>query len=185
MFDVGWPELLVIAVVMIVVVGPKDLPRMLRTFGKTTAKFRSMAGDFRRQFDQALREAELDDLKSAVDTVRDLNPKNLIRKELDPIAKAAQDVRSGLDTMMKPAPRTDDKAAATAHAEEPAKAGAAPIPGGEPAAAEEHVFQLGPSPLPAATAVHAQEPLKAGPIGTVGEAAAKPKRKPAKKGKTA
>ena len=47
MFDIGWTEMLVIAIVMIVVVGPKDLPRMLRTFGRTTAKMRSMAGDFR------------------------------------------------------------------------------------------------------------------------------------------
>jgi sec-independent protein translocase protein TatB len=49
MFDVGWSEMLVIAVVLIVVVGPKDLPRMLRQFGRTTSKLRAMAGDFRRQ----------------------------------------------------------------------------------------------------------------------------------------
>ena len=53
MFEVGWTEMLVIAIVLIVVVGPKDLPRMLRTFGKTTAKLRAMAGDFRKQFDEA------------------------------------------------------------------------------------------------------------------------------------
>ena len=46
MFEVGWSEMLVIAVVMIVVVGPKDLPNMLRTFGRTTAKLRTMAADF-------------------------------------------------------------------------------------------------------------------------------------------
>ena len=63
MFDIGWQEILVIAIVLIVVVGPKDLPRMLRTFGRTTAKMRSMAGDFRRQFDDALKEAELDEVK--------------------------------------------------------------------------------------------------------------------------
>ena len=59
MFDLGWPELLVVALVLIIVVGPKDLPAMLRTFGKTTRKLRSMAGDFRSQFDDALKEAEL------------------------------------------------------------------------------------------------------------------------------
>ena len=59
MFDIGWPEMLVVAVVLIVVVGPKDLPRMLRAFGRTTSKMRSMAGDFRKQFDEALKEAEL------------------------------------------------------------------------------------------------------------------------------
>ena len=67
MFEVGWTEMLVIAVVMIVVVGPKDLPQMLRTFGRTTAKLRAMAGDFQKQFNEALKEAELDDVKKSVD----------------------------------------------------------------------------------------------------------------------
>ena len=60
MFDIGWSEILVIAVVAIVVVGPKELPRMLRTFGKTMGTVRRTANDFKRQFDEALREAERD-----------------------------------------------------------------------------------------------------------------------------
>ena len=88
MFDIGWTEMLVIAVVMIVVVGPKDLPKMLRTFGKTTAKLRSMAGDFQKQFNEALKEAELDDVKKSVDSLRSLNP-------ADRNQEAAQSVREG------------------------------------------------------------------------------------------
>ncbi len=102
MFDIGWTEMLVIAVVMIVVVGPKDLPKMLRTFGKTTAKLRSMAGDFQKQFNEALKEAELDDVKKSVDSLRSLNPANEIRKQLNPFEKAAADVRAGLDKALKP-----------------------------------------------------------------------------------
>jgi sec-independent protein translocase protein TatB len=60
MFDIGWSEILVIAVVAIVVVGPKELPKMLRTFGKTMGTLRRTANDFKRQFDEALREAERD-----------------------------------------------------------------------------------------------------------------------------
>ena len=60
MFDIGWSEILVIAVVAIIVVGPKELPRMLRTFGKTMGTVRRTANDFKRQFDEALREAEHD-----------------------------------------------------------------------------------------------------------------------------
>lgn len=130
MFDIGWPEMLVIAIVMIVVVGPKDLPGMLRSFGRTTARLRSMAGDFRKQFDEALKEAELDDLKSLADDARKLNPKNEIRKALSPMEKAAQDVRTGLDAAMKP--QVSAPAAATPQPAAPAKAGAAAIPG-EPA----------------------------------------------------
>ncbi|MEZ5801652.1 MAG: Sec-independent protein translocase protein TatB [Nitratireductor sp.] len=63
MFDVGWTELVVIAMVAILVVGPKDLPSMLRAFGKTVSQLRRMAGDFQKQFDDALKEAELDDVK--------------------------------------------------------------------------------------------------------------------------
>jgi sec-independent protein translocase protein TatB len=58
MFDIGWSEVLVIAVVAVIVVGPKELPRMLRAFGKTMGQVRRTANDFKRQFDEALREAE-------------------------------------------------------------------------------------------------------------------------------
>ena len=60
MFDIGWSEVLVIAIVAVVVVGPKELPRMLRTFGRTMGTVRRTANDFKRQFDEALREAERD-----------------------------------------------------------------------------------------------------------------------------
>ncbi len=88
MFEIGWTEMLVIAVVMIVVVGPKDLPGMLRTFGKTTKKLRSMAGDFQKQFNEALKEAELDDVKKSVDSLR--RPQPCRRNQ-----ETAQSVRKG------------------------------------------------------------------------------------------
>jgi sec-independent protein translocase protein TatB len=109
MLDIGWGEMLVIAVIMIVVVGPKELPGMLRTFGRTTSKLRVMAGDFRKQFDEALKEAELDDLKKVADDVRALNPKNEIRKALSPMEKAAEDVRAGLDAAFTPAPKPQEE----------------------------------------------------------------------------
>ncbi|MGN6585573.1 MAG: Sec-independent protein translocase protein TatB [Rhizobiaceae bacterium] len=127
MFDIGWSEILVIAVVLIVVVGPKDLPRMLRSFGRTTAKLRAMAGDFRRQFDEALREAELGDVKDTLDSVRGLNPMNEIRKHLSPLEQAGQDVRAGLEDVMKPMPKPDPSAEPIA--DEPLKNGAAMLPG--------------------------------------------------------
>ncbi len=71
MFDIGWSELLVIAVVAIVVVGPKDLPKLLRSFGFYAGKLRRAAAEFRRQFDEAMREAELDEVKKAIESVRD------------------------------------------------------------------------------------------------------------------
>jgi sec-independent protein translocase protein TatB len=74
MFDIGWSELLVIAVVAIIVVGPKDLPRMMRSFGAYAGKLRRMAAEFQRQFDDAMREAEIEEVRKAMHSVReDLN----------------------------------------------------------------------------------------------------------------
>ncbi|WP_136616266.1 MULTISPECIES: Sec-independent protein translocase protein TatB [Mesorhizobium] len=131
MFEVGWTEMLVIAIVMIVVVGPKDLPNMLRTFGRTTAKLRAMASDFQKQFNEALKEAELDDVKKSVDELRGLSPMAEIRKQLNPFEQAAADVRSGVDAAMKPKPAADPAtpAASTPQAAEPLKNGATTMPG--------------------------------------------------------
>jgi sec-independent protein translocase protein TatB len=111
-----------------VVVGPKDLPRMLRTFGKTTAKLRAMAGDFQKQFNEALKEAELDDVKKSVDELRSLNPASQLRKQLNPFEKAAADVRSGLDQALKPS-KPPEPAATEAQPAEPLKNGATAMPG--------------------------------------------------------
>lgn len=97
MLDIGWTELLVIAVVLIVVVGPKDLPPMIRAFGKMTKRLRQTAGEFRAQFDEALREAELEDVKRSVDDVRSLNPANSIREALNPLRQMGQEIRSDLE----------------------------------------------------------------------------------------
>jgi sec-independent protein translocase protein TatB len=130
MFDVGWSEMLVIAIVLIVVVGPKDLPRMLRQFGRSTSKLRAMAGDFRRQFDEALKEAELDDVTETLSSVRKLNPMNEIRKHLAPIEEVGQQVRAGLDEAMKPQSKvTPAETAVEPVPAEPLKNGAAELPG--------------------------------------------------------
>jgi sec-independent protein translocase protein TatB len=132
MFEVGWTEMLVIAIVMIVIVGPKDLPNMLRTFGRMTTKLRGMANDFRKQFDEALKEAELDDVKKSVDSLRGLNPMTEVRKQLNPFEKAAADLRSGVEQTMKPKPAPPpeaESADAPAAPAEPLKNGATGMPG--------------------------------------------------------
>lgn len=74
MFDIGWSELLVIGIVALVVIGPKELPGVLRTVGQMVGKLRRMAGEFQGQFQEALREAELDGLKkSFTDFTEDAN----------------------------------------------------------------------------------------------------------------
>src|SRR5580658_5657859 len=66
MFDVGWSELVLIGVVALIVIGPKELPAVLRAVGQWTTKIRRMAGEFQSQFQEAMREAEMSDLKKQV-----------------------------------------------------------------------------------------------------------------------
>ena len=93
MFDIGWSELLVIAVVAIIVVGPKDLPGMLRAFGKTMSQVRRTANDFKRQFNEALREAEdesgLKDTSEQLKGIGSINPVADVKKELNELTKEA------------------------------------------------------------------------------------------------
>ncbi len=124
MFDIGWPELMVVAIVLIVVVGPKDLPRMLRTFGKTSSKLRGMAGDFRRQFDDALKEAELDEVKSVIDSARKMDPTADIRKQLNPLNKIGDEIKSSLNAVTKPTAAKIDAVTTPA----PEKAGNPAVP---------------------------------------------------------
>src|SRR5215813_6693599 len=71
MFDIGWSELLVIGVVALVAIGPKELPGVLRMVGQWMGKARRMAAEFQGQFQEALREAEMADLKKSFDEVRE------------------------------------------------------------------------------------------------------------------
>jgi sec-independent protein translocase protein TatB len=70
MFDIGWSELLVIAVVAIIVVGPKDLPRLMRGIGHYGGKLRRAAYDFQRQFEDAMRESEVEEVRKAIESVK-------------------------------------------------------------------------------------------------------------------
>ncbi|WP_265519016.1 Sec-independent protein translocase protein TatB [Nitratireductor luteus] len=180
MFDLGWPEILVIAIVLIVVVGPKDLPRLLRGFGRTTTKMREMAGDFRKQFDDAMKEAELDDVKNLVDDARKLDPRNEIKKHLSPLEKAGRDVRAGLDDAMKPKPAKPAETASTeARAVEPAKKAPANSPATKPEVAKKPASKAASSGKSTSTAAPKTKPApKAKPAS--GKTAAKPAaRKPA------
>jgi sec-independent protein translocase protein TatB len=67
MFEIGWSELLLIGIVALIAIGPKELPTVLRTLGQWMSKLRRMASEFQSQFQEALREAEMADLKNRRD----------------------------------------------------------------------------------------------------------------------
>ncbi len=82
MFDIGWSEFALIAVVALIAIGPKELPGVLRTLGQWMGKARKMAAEFQSQFQEAMREAEMADLKKSFDEVREaasgLSGRNLL-----------------------------------------------------------------------------------------------------------
>ncbi len=85
MFDIAWSELLLIAVIALIFIGPKELPQVLHSLGRMTAKLRRTADDFRRQFEDSVREAGYEDLHKNIQEFRSLNPANQIK---DSIARA-------------------------------------------------------------------------------------------------
>ena len=91
MFDIGWSELVVIAVVALIAIGPKELPAVLRTVGQYMGKIRRMASEFQGQFQEAMREAEMADLKKHVDDMADA-AKGLT--DFDPLADVKKEVES-------------------------------------------------------------------------------------------
>jgi sec-independent protein translocase protein TatB len=72
MFDIGWSELVIIAIVALIAIGPKELPGVLRMVGQWMGKARKMASEFQGQFQEAMREAEMADLKKSFDEVKDV-----------------------------------------------------------------------------------------------------------------
>jgi sec-independent protein translocase protein TatB len=138
MIDISWGELVLIGIVALIVIGPKELPAVLRTVGHWMAKVRRMASEFQDQFREAMREAELDDLKKKVDDMSD-SASNIA--EFDPIGS----IRKEFEGAAGEPPHLDDTPAEAKPAEvnpaEPESASAAAPP--PPAAA--------PQPEPAPT----------------------------------
>ena len=141
MLDIGWSEMAIVTVVALFVIGPRELPRMLRTVGRYAAKIRGMAREFQEGIDDAVREAELDDVKKQIESARRLDLGKSIEEAVDPdnqIGKAMDfsDAEGRkpkeLDGAGAPVPRP---AAAETPAAPAAETPAAPAPEPEPAPA--------------------------------------------------
>jgi sec-independent protein translocase protein TatB len=151
MFEIGWGELLIIGIVALIAIGPKELPGVLRTLGQWMSKLRRMASEFQSQFHEAMREAELADLKKQVDDMTsqaqsyaNFDPVSEVRRELE---STQQQIESAM--IEKPAAETTSPPVA-------AQANAAPV-GGEagvtagsdaatPSAAEAEPASIGTDP---------------------------------------
>ncbi len=124
MLDISWTEFLLIGVVALIVIGPKELPAVLRTLGQWTRKVRIMAADFQNQFQEAMREAEMADLKKDIDDIahgiKRFDPLKGVRADVE---AAGRDIQSSLEK--RPVPVTS----ATGSAETATATGSdAPVP---------------------------------------------------------
>jgi sec-independent protein translocase protein TatB len=155
---------------MIVVVGPKDLPKMLRAFGKATAKLRATASEFRTHFDEAMREAELDEVKKTIDGVKQYDPRKTVTDIFEPVRTAGDDLRNSLNNA---SPKPD---------ETPAVPMDSPLDLSE---MKEEEVKAAPVAQPAATkaaaAPVAAEPVKKATKPRAKKAAIEPAEKPAVK----
>lgn len=153
MFDMSWGEVMLIGGVALIVIGPKDLPKALRTVGQITTKLRRMAGEFQSQFNEAIREAELDEVRRDVDGIkRSMNPMGPV---FDPVQTIRNEIKGAVEgTAAKPeaAPSPQTLADATAQLRAAEADGSKP-PGHEAAQADRH-----PSSAPSAA-----DPLAAPP----------------------
>jgi sec-independent protein translocase protein TatB len=126
MFDISWTEFLLIGIVALIVIGPKELPAVMRSLGQWTRKIRSLAADFQNQFHEAMREAEMADLKKQVDDmasdIKNYDPLKDVRSDVEAIGK-------DLDESVKSPDKAPDKEAAnTPDSAAPPPAEVFPIP---------------------------------------------------------
>jgi sec-independent protein translocase protein TatB len=194
MLDIGWTELMVIGVVALIVIGPKDLPEMFRTLGRFTAKARGMAREFQRAMETAANEAGVKDIAKdlknvtsakslGLDAVKDAATKF---EKWDPLKNAAKPTAP-------PPPRTPSVAAADIAPPAAAPMGPATQALADKQAAKKAIVQEAADKLRAASAGSVAEPVPAeapkparkprAPKADAGDAAAPPKprapRKPA------
>jgi sec-independent protein translocase protein TatB len=83
MFDLAWSEIALIGVVALVVIGPKDLPEAIRGLARGVQKLRRMAGEFQSQADELVREANLDEVRSSINEIRNFNIRDTLEKAVD------------------------------------------------------------------------------------------------------
>lgn len=122
MFDIGWSEMTVVVVIALLVIGPKQLPGALKTVTKFTRQARRYAQDFRSGIDNIVREAELEDARKALNSVRNTDPSKALQDLVDPTGEVDEEMRS-LEKTAKEATKAEPKIEA--------KPSAAPADGGE------------------------------------------------------
>ena len=110
MFDIAWSELLLIVVLMLVVMGPKDLPKMMNSIGRMIAKARGFAREFTGSFQELAKEAELEDIIKKANRAQSIRPNDILKSVVDPEGE----MDSALNRNSKPKAKAEPKVKAEA-----------------------------------------------------------------------
>ncbi|MEE3047711.1 MAG: Sec-independent protein translocase protein TatB [Pseudomonadota bacterium] len=176
MFDLGWQEFMLIALIALIVVGPKDLPRVIRAVSQGIRRVRGVAREFHSSLEEVAREAELDDIRKQA---RDLANEGLdesLRKDLDPMGEIEHSIRDAQrqfnDANSAIGAAEREFKSDIAKAQEPAADAVSEPTAPEQSAPEQSApEQSAPEPAPQPAQEPAQEPIK-DPAADVGVAAA-------------
>jgi sec-independent protein translocase protein TatB len=93
-FDIGWPEFMLIGIIALVVIGPKDLPRAMRIAGFWMRKARNLSRDFQTHIDQMIREAELDEVRDDLKKAADFDIEGEFHRTIDPDGSLSDSIRA-------------------------------------------------------------------------------------------
>ncbi len=162
MFDLTSSKLLILAVVALLVVGPKDLPALLRTVGRYLGMIRRQANEFRSQFEDAMRDSELADLKKEMQDLGEETNKSL-REATDSIETDMRSINSDLDETLRSQTTLADGSASTAITD-----GTETSAGDDPGAIAAEVTPPAPTPpvpaepRPVAASTETRKPAEAG-----------------------
>jgi sec-independent protein translocase protein TatB len=142
MFDIGWSEMAVIALIALVVIGPKELPNAMRIVAKWARKARSLAREFQSGVDDMIREADLDDARKAFDATKTFDVGKVLEDTVDPTGSLREEAEELRDTA-----RSAGSSAAETEATEP---GAGETTGSAPPESEIEETAAEPQPEPEA-----------------------------------
>jgi sec-independent protein translocase protein TatB len=150
MFDMSWGEVMVIGGVALIVIGPKDLPKALRTVGQMTAKVRRLASEFQGQFNEAMREAELDEVRREVEGIN-RSVSSATSSAFNPIQSIRDELKTAVESKTS---SYEANTGVTDYAAIPADTAAAPVPAVEEAGPIPQIEPMAepavPAPEPAA-----------------------------------
>ncbi|NEO17798.1 Sec-independent protein translocase protein TatB [Moorena sp. SIO3E8] len=105
MFDIGWSEMMIVAVLALLVIGPKELPRTMRQVAHWFGKAKSLAREFQSGLDDIVREADLEDARKALNTTRNFSPNKMLSDAIDPTGSVTDEIKD-VEKTAKSAPES-------------------------------------------------------------------------------